>query len=443
MHCVSRRFALVGKYPPIEGGVSADNFWLVQALADAGHGVSVITNADEVSPGYRAAFLAGDETYERLENVDRFSTVPVPEMAFIPWAEPFAVKLFGLTLSVLDGRRHDAILGSYLEPYGVVATLAGKARGIPVFLRTAGSDVGRLSRHENLHPAYQWALAECDGLIAPDPREVAKRFDLSQTRRVTFVRRRLPRVYFGPAPSFDLAGCSRLAEKWGEQVGMPTRHLKWLRAQARRDVPKGRFTLGTYGKIGAAKGSFDLLHALELAAGEGADFHLIALLAGNQAQLADYFDYVIGSPVLRSRMHLLPALAPWRIPGFIGKCDAVAFLERDFSIDFHSPCVPREVLAGGAALLTSGEIAANEDGRRGLVSHRNCFVVADPRDHSNLARCLVTMCTDSNLVAAVRYQGRMVSNVWEGCLPTWETAVASLVGRIEEILGPPDPPGRH
>ena len=47
------RICLVGKYPPIQGGVSAQTYWFAQELANQGHQVHIVSNADEVEAGYR------------------------------------------------------------------------------------------------------------------------------------------------------------------------------------------------------------------------------------------------------------------------------------------------------------------------------------------------------------------------------------------------------
>jgi hypothetical protein len=54
------QICLVGKYPPIQGGVSARDFWISRWLAGQGHGIDVVSNADEVESGYRIRLLQGD-----------------------------------------------------------------------------------------------------------------------------------------------------------------------------------------------------------------------------------------------------------------------------------------------------------------------------------------------------------------------------------------------
>ena len=43
---------LVGKYPPVQGGVSSQMYWLARVLAELGHQVHFVTNADEVELSY-------------------------------------------------------------------------------------------------------------------------------------------------------------------------------------------------------------------------------------------------------------------------------------------------------------------------------------------------------------------------------------------------------
>ena len=47
------KICILGKYPPIEGGVSTQTYWLARGLAQRGHHVHVITNADEVEDMFR------------------------------------------------------------------------------------------------------------------------------------------------------------------------------------------------------------------------------------------------------------------------------------------------------------------------------------------------------------------------------------------------------
>jgi hypothetical protein len=57
------RICFVGKYPPIQGGISAQSYWAIRGLAVRGHKVCVVTNAAEVEDGYRLLLEERDAEY--------------------------------------------------------------------------------------------------------------------------------------------------------------------------------------------------------------------------------------------------------------------------------------------------------------------------------------------------------------------------------------------
>ena len=56
------RICVIGKFPPIQGGVSMRTYWTAHALAMRGHEVHVVTNAKEVRPPFRMHMRAEDWT---------------------------------------------------------------------------------------------------------------------------------------------------------------------------------------------------------------------------------------------------------------------------------------------------------------------------------------------------------------------------------------------
>jgi hypothetical protein len=76
------RIALIGKYPPIEGGVSMHQYWYAHALAALGHQIHVITNAKEVQPLFRMFMRAAD--WERCEK-----SYPGNGYVRVHWTDPY------------------------------------------------------------------------------------------------------------------------------------------------------------------------------------------------------------------------------------------------------------------------------------------------------------------------------------------------------------------
>jgi hypothetical protein len=146
-------------------------------------------------------------------------------------------------------------------------------------------------------------------------------------------------------------------------------------------------TIGIYGKAGEMKGSYDLLRALGQLRSQGLSFQLLAMTHGWQKR-EDLFRSMIDEQGLTACTWILPFLTPWRVPGFIRRCDAVCFLERDFPIAGHAPVVPQEVLACGTCLVVSLEIARRPMYSGRLIHGINALIVRDPRNPDELAESL-------------------------------------------------------
>ena len=271
------RICLIGKFPPIEGGVSMRTYWVAHALARRGHDVHVITNAKEVEPPFR--MLMRDEDWSRCGasyghgSVSIQWTDPVDHsQTYVPMASPFVSKLVSLAAHAHGERPFDVVHSFYMEPYGVAAHLVAEMVQRPHVVRMAGSDAGRLWHHQQFAPLYDHVLRSADAVLASG--EVARRAltrGIHPSRIFSGGNFTVPEDVFTPAgPVLDLAILRREAEAdprsrplvWGEFAG---------------EYPH----FGIYGKIGRAKGSFALLEAIARLKHEGVDAGLVALAHGS------------------------------------------------------------------------------------------------------------------------------------------------------------------
>ena len=164
------RICVIGKYPPVQGGVSMRTYRAAHALAMRGHEVHVVTNAKEVRPPFRmymrpedwarceARYGAGSVTLHWTDPVDRSQTI-------IPMASAFVSKLAAIAARVHSEQPFDVIYSHYLEPYGVAAHLAAQATGVPHVARMAGSDAGRLWHHPQFEALYDHVLRSAEVVI--------------------------------------------------------------------------------------------------------------------------------------------------------------------------------------------------------------------------------------------------------------------------------------
>ena len=365
------RLVLVGKYPPIQGGVSARTYWTARWLAARGHDVHVVTNADEVEPAFRIALQPGDDAWLEPPGVRVWRTSQHgPSARHIPDQSPFVTKLASLATAAVEACDADAIVSHYLEPYAVAAHLAATFTDRPLIVRHAGSDVGRLMLDPQLRPCYEGILRRA-ALVCGSPSTLEE---------------------FAAAG----VGDDRLHRDPGSALPVEVFH-PGVDPVRLVDAP----AIGIYGKVGPAKGTYDLVAAVGALRDRGVRCDVVALCGGD----VDSFRRAVADAGLAGRFHLFPFVAPWRVPGMLKGLRAACFLERDFPITRHGPGIPEEVLAVGTPLVTSLEIARKQSFAPALVDGHNVLIVRDPRDHDELAAAIERLVADPDTAAAIGKRG--------------------------------------
>lgn len=377
------RICLIGKYPPIQGGVSARTFHMAHGLAARGHEVHVVTNAREVERPWRLFMREEDWSLCEADygkgSVRVSWTEPVDwRQRYIPRNNPSVTKLVSLALATHGDKPFDIVHSYYLEPYAVAGHLLATTLDLPHVVKTAGSDVGKLWRHPQLEPLYDEILQSADLFFAAgvtaaraiehgvDPRRIIanRGFQLSTD------------LFHPDAPPLDLAALAREianspafeSELWGSFVG-------------------NQPYIGVYGKLGEKKGSFALVEALAQARSQGAELGLVAMAHGHP-ETETAFRGLVERLGLEDRVLQIPFLPHWRVPSFINSCRAVCCLEQDFPIKIHNPIVTDEVMSCGTLLVASTELLAKQTHGGHLVDGVNCRAVRDTYDTAALAGIL-------------------------------------------------------
>jgi len=395
------RLCIIGKFPPIQGGVSMRTYRMAHGLAVRGHEVHVVTNAKEVEPPYRMHMRPQD--WQRCEANDRPGSVTVHwtdpvdrSQSHIPMASPFVSKLAAVAARVHSQRPFDLILSFYMEPYGIAGHLAAQMAGVPHVVRLAGSDAGRLWRHPQFEALYDHvlrsaAVAIIGGTVAD--RAVARGVDPDRIAFDGGVT--VPEAEFTPVgPKLDsralraeVAAEAALSDAlWG-------------------DLPTQWPYFGLYGKLGDSKGSFALLAAMHDLAKAGAKIGLVALAHGTSS-IETKFRARAQALGLADRVLQLPFLPHWRVPEFVRGCLAVCCLEQDFPINIHSPIIPREVLLCGTCLVASTEVIRKLPGYARLPDGYACVAVEDVNRIDLLSSRLAAIAANPAATAAVAERGR-------------------------------------
>lgn len=412
------KLCFIGKYPPIEGGVSSTNFWLARGLAERGHQVSVITNADEVEPAYRMLVSDDDAPWYQAEFPETggvlrvFNTEPFERrtMDHIPASNPFVTKLASLATAVVREFSCEAIYAYYFEPYAIAGTLAAHWTGRPLVIKHAGSDLDRLCRVPDLATAYKEMLRSANLVVTQFP--LFRRFLGMGVREEVLC----PDVPFAIPGHVFHPGVHPL------DIGRLTIRPAWVPASPAPFDPRLP-TIGVYGKIGVSKGTYDLIAALGRLASERISFNFAAMIGADQA---NYLHSSLNAAGIFERTYILPFLPNWKVPGFIKACTAVCFLERDFPIEIHGPMVPREVLACATCLILSSQIAGKQFGGDSLVPGENLIVVNDPKNHDELAEKIRRVLTHPGEADAIGMKGAMT--------PLARQDYAQFISGWEQIL---------
>jgi glycosyltransferase involved in cell wall biosynthesis len=382
------RVCIIGKYPPIQGGVSRENFWMTYALALEGLDIHLVTNAKEVESEYRCTdvgFLPNPlDSLSSVQNKVTVHYTPQARHEYVPWANPFVTKLASIATDVIKTHGCELIHSVYFEPYAVAAHLASRWTGIPYGIRHAGSDVGRLFQAHDLQTSYANIVLSADYLLA-----TARTFrsflhlgvDLEKLYQPS--RHSLPTDYFHP--SVSALDVNKFIAVIADTLPRNEYYAVYHRL-AHKSFDPTLPTIGIYGKVGEAKGSFDLLQALGKLHATGMRFNFLAL---NQGRSPAIFEFVkrIEENKLEEVTWLLPFIPHWCIPNFIRACTAVCYLERGFPIKIHTPIIPREVLACGTCLILSHEVANKQINGRAFLHGSNIFLV-EPSKIDELAHTL-------------------------------------------------------
>ena len=414
------RVLCISKYPPIEGGVSTLCYFSAIEAARNGHEVEIVTNSLETEYGRRELILTEDRSRLDRKGINVSYTQPLVEGCYVPSANPFVSKLLGLALAVSDRFHPELIVGWYMEPYGLAASLLGTHLGIPVGFIHAGSDIGSLAEHPDLGRAYSMVAGSVDYCLTSDnPRIAGKIAECGfHDEAIQFSQYfPLPKLYRKTASELNLAKTCTEAVSFFRAYPLDQLLIDNLLQTNLKKLDTAAPTIGVYGKIGDGKGSFQLLDALEEIASSGRSFNFITIPSGSAALLTNYYERITSSKLLSDSSWILPPVAPWRIPNLLALCDIACNLEHNFHVEFHSSVITREILASGTTLACTQDAIKSVQLDRHIVDDLSAMVIDDPNDTSTLSGRIGSLIDDRARCAAIGRRGKAISALLEDHAP--------------------------
>lgn len=422
------KILIVGKYPPVQGGVSARTYRFARALAARGHTVDVVTNANEVSPPFR--MMMRDEDWEKCSGAIgdgelrvHWTDPPDASQFHIPVNSATVSKIASLGIEAATAAGCDVVFSFYMEPYAVAGHLIAQATGLPHVIRTAGSDAGRLWDHPQFTALYDHVFRS--GTLLSPGYAVARKL---RKLGISPDRIRIMPSYTIDTEMFAPTGDALDVEEILSLAAADPAFAPFASGKFRDDIPY----MGIYSKLGPFKGTEQLLHAVALLRDRGCDVGLLAMSQGRHS-VGTQFRETVAELNLSDRVVQLPFLPNWRVPEFIRRCLAVCSLEQDFPITFHAPILVREVMACGVPLVASTEVLEKAPYADTLVHGYNCIAVDDVKDIVGLADRLEAIVRRPDLAAPLGDRARHTVLAYQKNRPfphELEQILAEAVARV-------------
>jgi glycosyltransferase involved in cell wall biosynthesis len=362
------KIEFISKYPPIEGYVSSCSYWLARGLASRGHNITVVTNAFEVENEHRQEMGSADLDIYQGKRLRVRNTDPFQQYRLIPAANPFCEKLASAAIEASDGA--DVLDAWYYVSYGSAGLLAKAATGLPLVLRHAGSDIGRLAANPHMRPLISAMLCKADAVVAGK----------ASSQRLQELGAPKKNIHIIP-------------------VAVDTGAFHPSIKPALLDIPDDVPVISCIGKISRGKGILQLLAAAAKVRG---DFWLLFV----SSDIEGLRRMTIHSR-LRKKIAYKRFVPPWRMPGLIRASRAVVLPEHGFPVPGHSPILPREVLACGSCAIISRELHRKVAGGA-LVDGENALMI-DPHDAEGFASRLSLAVRDEDAARRIGALGHELS----------------------------------
>lgn len=378
------KICMISKYPPIEGGISASTYWLARALGEKGHEIHIVTNALEVEDIYREELDPKDPNYTP-KNVYIHSTDPSlrANPSHIPFSKAYAEKLASLAIKVINKYDLQLIDSWYVLPYVISGFMAKTITGKPQIMRHGGSDLRRLFSSPYMNTLFKSVFERVDVIITNSSmKEKFLSWGIPESKIVIGQRVPVDLSAFHPdVKPFDLSP-----------------HFN----KNTEDLP-----IITYiGKItyhSESKGIYNLLEACQKIK---EDFLLLFVANGKELQK---FHATVKERGLKDRTIFLNFMPPWRIPSIIKRSTCVVALEREDSptIAYHTPNLPREVMATGKCLILSTTLYKKKD-YENLVDGESVLII-NPKNIEQVRKTIERIIRNPDEAKKIGLNARRVS----------------------------------
>ena len=328
------RVGIISKYPPIEGGVSSEVYWLAKYLGKENVEVVIVTDSWAVEEEYRENIKFDELDKLQPKNVEVYQVNPmeINKKKQAGKGGNNETLLLSLGLEVDKKENSDIWYSHYLFPYGISAYFISKKTNKPLILRHAGSDEELLG-----HPEYLHLLD-----IIKDSTIISNSEDLKAISKEII-------------PIDTLTSCSLPKE--------------FNSSKTYNKIP----VIGVIGKEGSTKRWRELVEGLKKIDDE---FRLFFLM-NNKEKINSSLSHN-----LKKKTSFLEYVPPWRMPKIYKSIDILYCGEKGFYIKTHKPEIPLEGLYSGCCVCLSDELYEKYENPYNLEDGKEVVVLntMDPKD---------------------------------------------------------------
>ena len=353
------KILMISKYPPIEGGVSAQTYWLAKGLGEKGHEIYVVSNCWEVEPRYREQIEKKELHLLEPKNVELFSTSPEFRSS-IPFSRYYESRIASIALDVMKRYDCDAIYSHYLLPYGISALLVKKLTNKPWVVQHAGSDITRLFSNPQLKSIFIECFKQADKVVGYG--NTHQKFidnNLDTSKLVPFPKSINTKEFHPNVEPMDLSGYG---------VGKET-------------------TVFTYfGKISGLKKTYEFVSAASSLREKS--FSIIFVTEeGNSAEELKEYARKLG---ISDKLIFLPFMPPWKVPSLMKASSCIVCPESEeepfLPKGTHGPQIAREAMAVGKPVIIGKGV--KEKGIYKNTSGNHDILVVDSSSREDFSRIL-------------------------------------------------------
>jgi len=378
------KICLISKYPPIEGGISSNTYWLARGLGKKGHEVHIVTNALEVENEYRENLNLDDPNY-CPKNVFVHSTDPSPTAeanpSHIPFSKIYCEKLASLAIKTIEEYNIDIIDSWYLLPYCVSGYLAKSFTNVPQVIRHGGSDLQRLYPSPYLKNLLDNVIKSADAIITSDTKKnFFQSMGIPPSRITTIQKVPVDLQVFNPeVKPLDLSP-------------YVTNQKSIL------DIP----VIGYIGKITHHFETKGLCELLDVCSKIDKDFLLLFIANGKKL---NQFRQLVRDANLEKKTIFLDFFPPWQIPAVLKACTCVMALEKEISpvYEYHTSLIPSEALATGKCVLMSDSLHKKEPYCN--LKNEKDLLVLDPSNTAEFRKKLMMLIENPGIAADIGNNG--------------------------------------